>query len=299
MYVNNVRNMLVCESENWAVPLVRKLGHLFYEWTAVAIEHVVNLYSTQELTRIHRHFFHPHAERLYSLMKIADDPEINPQTLEALEDITKSCDVCQRLAREPGRFCVSLPPGEVVFNRTISMDIMTLEGRTVLHIIDNDTKFGAAQFLQQGESTKNTWDVFVRIWVHQYIGYPDVIQVDQGPQFQSTEWKNYLRSMGIRSQNAGVESQNAIGTVERYHKYLRDIYRKVRMTHPHQDREETLATAVHAMNCTAGPEGLSPILLVFGVFPRIPVRPQQLPKQEVRMKAMADARKEMSKLIGS
>lgn len=39
---------------------------------------------------------------------------------------------------------------------------------------------------------------------------------------------------------------------------------------------EALSIAVHAMNSVAGPDGLSPILLVFGIVPRIPVRPADL-----------------------
>ena len=53
------------------------------------------------------------------------------------------------------------------------------------------------------------------------------------------------------------------------------------------------------MNDTAGPKGLMPSLIVFGVMPRILLAVfDQLPGQVQRMRAMQVARKEMSKEIG-
>ena len=51
------------------------------------------------------------------------------------------------------------------------------------------------------------------------------------------------------------------------------------------------------MNETAGPNGLSPILLVFGVHPRMPLPTTNLPEQRERMKALKMARSEMVKAI--
>lgn len=54
------------------------------------------------------------------------------------------------------------------------------------------------------------------------------------------------------------------------------------------------------MNDTAGPKGIVPSLLVFGVMPRTLLPGSvQLPGQLVRMRAMQAARKDMSKEIAS
>eukprot|EP00170_Pyropia_yezoensis_P002014 contig_8608_g2018 len=66
MYVNNTTNMLVCVNEGIQVPLVRKTGHIFFEWGAVI------LYTFPELQRIHKHFFHAIPERLDAVLHVVD-----------------------------------------------------------------------------------------------------------------------------------------------------------------------------------------------------------------------------------
>ena len=51
------------------------------------------------------------------------------------------------------------------------------------------------------------------------------------------------------------------------------------------------------MNETVGQNGLCPVLLVFGVLPRMPPSTMDLPKQRDRMKALKLARLEMSKQV--
>jgi len=58
-----------------------------------------------------------------------------------------------------------------------------------------------------------------------------------------------------------------------------------------------LALALFVMNQTAGPSGLSPMLLLFGVNPPVPVKPVDLPGHRERSKAMAHERLEMVKCV--
>ena len=73
---------------------------------------------------------------------------------------------------------------------------------------------------------------------------------------------------------------------EKYYAFLRQIFRKVRAEYNELPLEYTLSPAVHAMNNTAGSNGLSPTLLVFGEVLRIPIVPSELPDQRRRMKAL-------------
>lgn len=142
-------------------------------------------YRQPELFRIHRHFYHPQPDRIYNLMKRAADPDAASDTLKRLEDLSSRCYVCQRLSKGPGRLRVSLPAEDIVFNRVVYMDIMTLSGKTVIHFVDRDTLFSAATFLTKGEKSKHVWDAFLGLWVRPCVGYPDRVHEDQGPQFQS------------------------------------------------------------------------------------------------------------------
>ena len=96
---------------------------------------------------------------------------------------------------------------------------------------------------------------------------------------------------------SGIENHNALRAGERYHAFLRQIVRKVKVDYKELPLEYTLSFAVHAMNNTAGSNGLSPTLLLFGVVPRIPIVPSQLPDQRRRMKAWKTARTEIMKHI--
>lgn len=290
LYVNNVENFLKCDKRGIAIPLTRKAGHIYLEWG------VETFYTTAELERLHRHFNHPHPDRLVALLRRAGDPNAVPGTRAALERLSAACDVCQRVSRAPGRFRVALPPDDVVFNRVVLLDIMYLESRSVLHIVDKDTSFNAAAFTR-GERLEQLWQLYLDTWVHPYAGHPQTMHVDQAPQFSSPVWRALVTSAGTDLVLSGVESHNALGAGERYHAFLRMVYRKVRASHAAVPQEAVLGMAVAAMNQTAGPRGLVPTLLVFGLIPRMPIAPLPLPTQQERMKAMEAARREMQALV--
>ena len=120
------------------------------------------------------------------MLRKADDPEAAPETLQRLQNITNNCDVCQRLASQPGRFRVSLPNDVIVSNRTIIMDLMSLSSKSVLHIICKDTLLSAAVFAS-GERSLDLWNDYVQAWANPYAGRPNIIHADYGPQFRSDE----------------------------------------------------------------------------------------------------------------
>ena len=255
------------------------------------------LHTTDEVRTIHRHFFHAHPERIFSLMKRAEDPDATTETAKELKELTSSCDICQKLSKEAGCFRVSLPSEDIVFNRTVYMNIMYLYGKSVLHVVDKHTQFSAAAFLSHGETTEDARHLYMTHWVIPYVVYSTEIHVDQGPQFTSEKWKSLLAAAGIQMEESGVESHNALGEGERYHSFLRQIYRKVCAQFPAASKEYALSLSVKSRNETAGQNGLCPLLLVFGVLPRMLLSMMDLRKQRDRMKALKLARLEMSKQV--
>lgn len=93
--------------------------------------------------------------------------------------MSSSCELCQRLAKEPSRFRVALPSDDIVFNRTVLLDIMYLDGKPLLHGKDKNTRFCAAEFLSSGGFTEDVWRASVRCWVIPYVGYSDSMHTDQ------------------------------------------------------------------------------------------------------------------------
>lgn len=92
-----------------------------------------------------------------------------------------------------------------------------------------------------------------------------------------TSFKILMRNVGMTTQPSGVESHNSLGSGERYHAYLRNLNTRVRDDVGQLSKKYELRLAVKSFNDTAGPSVLVPTLLVLGVFPRLPVHPEDLP----------------------
>ena len=70
----------------------------------------------------------------------------------------------------------------------------------------------------------------------------------------------------VQLEQSGVQSHHILGIGKRYHKALRDTYRKLKLDLSFMQRQVLLALAVKAMNDTLGPEDLVPSSLVFNEF---------------------------------
>lgn len=145
-------------TEGWSIELAFKVGHLFVEWDWATV-----LYTRAELEKMNLHFFHPSAQKLYNLVKRARPSNVDKDTLSTLDTISKAFATCATLAARGLRFKVSMPDEGLVFNHTLSADLMFLDGRAVLHVFDTATGFGNSDFLQ-GHSLEDVWAAFVTIW---------------------------------------------------------------------------------------------------------------------------------------
>lgn len=96
------------------------------------------------------------ARNMYNLLKRADPSSFTGDRQILLRDITKACSKFMMYSPGPHRFIVSVPKSKVVFNSTLALDWMFLEGNAVLHVVDTATGFGSAVFLQ-GRSTARVY----------------------------------------------------------------------------------------------------------------------------------------------
>lgn len=65
------------------------------------------------------------------------------------------------------------------------MDIMNIEAKIVLQMVDKDNLINSAIFLSDGESTNEVWKAYLKAWVNPYIGYYKAVHKYQGPQIVS------------------------------------------------------------------------------------------------------------------
>ncbi len=75
------------------------------------------------------------------------------------------------------------------------------------------------------------------------------------------------------------------------------MYSKLKVDFPDMEKQSRLSIAVHTVNGTMSPDGLTLSMLLFGSVPRIPLSnvSSMAPTQKQRLKAMAVASQEMEK----
>lgn len=84
-----------------------------------------------------------------------------------LDDICKECVICQQFHSGTFRFRASLPPDEIVLNQEVAIDLVWLDGRPVMHVVDTHTNFQNAGFVKS-KSVNDLW------WSTVEMGYPRV-----------------------------------------------------------------------------------------------------------------------------
>jgi hypothetical protein len=75
---------------------------------------------------------------------------------------------------------------ECNFNYEIVIDVVQLNGISVLHVIGTGTSFQSARFLKS-LSARDTWDALYQCWIHVSQGSPDHITHDLGTNFALEE----------------------------------------------------------------------------------------------------------------
>ena len=281
----------------WSIKCIRASSNHMYA-PIVTPRYIATNFTHAELTKLHKQFFHPSPSKLFNVLEKSRPENLEPKTLEALQEITKNCTTCQRIQTAPLRFRVSFGSETARFNERIMIDVMYLDGEPVLHMIDEGTHFSAAQFLPN-ISTQTIWTTIIQSWATIYTGLPHRIMVDQGSCFGDS-FMYIGAAHNIKIERTGVEAHSSLGIGERYHQPLRTTYRKMRTDHPNADKKLTLSMAVKAMNETLGPEGLVPSLLVFGEYPEInlPGEPHQTrPSTDERAALAQTARAEMERIM--
>lgn len=142
--VDNVRNVSLVRSMGRETPLSKNFGyHYFLRPTEYNI-----LYTYNELRKTHKNVPHSSADKLLNLLKPAGPWETNDETKSICQDITSRCNTCQYFVKVSIRFRVSLPTEEnFKFGEKLSMDLVFLDGKAVLHLVYTANRFSAATFL--------------------------------------------------------------------------------------------------------------------------------------------------------
>jgi hypothetical protein len=284
---DNLQNTLIQGDK--IVPIVRKWGHPFMLLDRPEQSFAWSHLTESELRILHRRFGHPSVRRLTRTLERAGH-EIDPKILERLH---KYCHHCQMHGKAPGRFKFTLKDDHE-FNYSVIVDVLYLDGKPVLQVVDSATSFQAARFLKDMKA-KTAWNTIQECWINTYLGPPDIIVTDAGTNFTGTDFKQHANLMAIDVKEVPVEAHNSVGKVEVYHTPLRRAYQIIRVELKDEDisEEMILQMAVKAVNDTAGPDGIVPTLLVFGAYPRMTADDPPSPSVIKRAQAIRSATKEV------
>ena len=84
--------------------------------------------------------------------------------------------------------------------------------------------------------------------------------------FISKKFKQYTVNIGTTTKSIPVKAHNLISMVEHYYGPLQHIYHIITSEILGIDKDMALQMAFKAINDSAGPDGLIPMLLVFGAY---------------------------------
>ena len=306
-YFDNIKNRLVgkkIDGIRQEVKIIRMFGHGWMVWKQALSQCYTSAYiedsntygcnmTDGELKRLHRRFGHPSAARLATILDRSD----HDYNREAINQLTRLCTMCQKNGRSPRRFRFTLHDEDMRFNYNVYIDIMYMDSPAlpVLHVVDEATRFQAARFLKD-ISTSTVWNTLRNCWMDTYLGPPDFITHDSGTQFTSSDFVQKAKGMSITTKCVPVEAHHSIGRVERYHAPLRRAFSIIKEELPQLTNAIALQMATKAINDTAGPDGLTPTLLVFGTYPRMSDDDSPHASIAERRETMNKAMEEVSKL---
>jgi hypothetical protein len=129
-----------------------------------------------------------------------------------------------------------------------------------------------------------------------YAGPPDVIVTNAGKSFVGAEFVANARIMAIEIEKVPIKAHNSIGKIERYYGLLKRAFEVIFADFGNAITPDyVLQMAVKAVNDTAGPDGLVPILLMFGIYPRLLPSLPPFPFLTVRANVVRKAIIEMRK----
>lgn len=267
IYFNNLEHKLFHPVTNLSHHVTRLNGHTYIQWDPIIKCHL----TKNELRRLHRRFGHQATDKLMNLFESYDIDNIGPETRRVLDIISRTCDACQVYTQKPRRFKFTLRD-DVTFNHTIYADILYIENKPILHVVDKATRFQAAAWLMT-VNAESLWIALRRCWIDIYLVPPDIIAHDAGKNFMSRSFEANVDMLHITTKAIPVESAKSMSIVGRCHSPLRKVFKILKKESPDLNDDDALQMSVKAINDSIGPNGLVPTLVVFGALPSWIYRP--------------------------
>ena len=266
------RKLLFTSSGHYCIPLGQHYAStnidkeevvLYGNWSTYSMEDKKN-----KLIKLHRQFSHASYQRLEKLLK--DAGIVEEDMFHLLQTITESCRICKQYKKTPARPVVGLSLAHV-FNDTIAMDLKEWKEDSrktwFLHLIDHATRYSASSVIHSKRKEVIVEEIF-KIWIR-IFGHPKKVLVDNGGEFDNSEFIDFCENMNIKVKTTAAESPWSNGMVERHNGVIGESVTKI-MNEVDCSLEIALSWALSAKNSLQNFYGFSPNQLVFGRNPNFP-----------------------------
>lgn len=140
--------------------------------------------------------------------------------------------------------------------------------------------------------------IFASFWSFRYIGHPEYVVTDQASITISKYSEERCKIAVVLLRHTGTDSHNSLSAPTKSFTFS-SRKRTTKYWHliPHGFSGAQIGCQRRGMTSTAGPDGLIPALLVFGVVPRLPGVYSKQPKQKQRFATIQATRWEFSALV--
>ena len=225
------------------------------------------------IRRMHRQFGHPSSTVLVQILRAARAP---PEYIQACRHFR--CDACQINKPKHQSTKVALPK-DYIFGRNLGIDVLEIkdvadEPYLCLNILDLGTTFQQVVLLRQGHgspSGRECLDSLVSLWVG-WAGWPQTLSCDLGVHNRGV-FARTLAQHGVLTDQAGVESPEQTGGVERHGGLFKAMLKRMITEHAVQgfdDMKIAIAEVVSTKTNLSRNDGFSPSQWVLGTLPRGP-----------------------------
>ncbi|KAL8605690.1 hypothetical protein ACOMHN_064775 [Nucella lapillus] len=200
-----------------------------------------------------------------------------PGIVRDVQMYCRSCDICQKCSakgRTPDVPLEQMPRIDVPFSR-VAVDIVgpfappsEEKHRYLLTVVDVATRYPEAIPLCKIDSVlvaEALFGIFCR------LGFPTEILSDNGSQFTSEMFKQFVRLLSIKQKHSSPYHAQSNGVVERFHGTLKPMIKKMIKDDPKQWHRHVAPLLFACRELPNVSTGFSPFELLFGRRPRGPV----------------------------
>eukprot|EP00971_Amphidinium_carterae_P030095 591580-Amphidinium_carterae.1 len=231
------------------------------------------------LRRLHVRWWHCSAERMLGILRTCG---VTESVLAEVRGVCDSCAICRKW-HKPNPKPRTTSRLSTAFNETVQLDILYIERKPVVHMIDEATRFSVAAFVPRVED-QSLMQVLGHDWLRMF-GAPKTLVSDQEGGIMS-DWSGVqLGRWGISRMPLPERSHASV--VERHHAIIRDTFVRVRDQCvsdgvPYTD-SLVLDESVFAKNVLTNIGGFSPYQAVFGRTPPLMITDfEQAPLETLR-----------------